>query len=206
MIPTGLLGMQILVRAWVPVDDEHTMFWSIAAPATREGKGADGTATSQVAINLQSANPTNSDARREYPYLPNTSDWLGKWRLDQNRENDYKMSREDQKNGVTYTGIKGVLQEDQAMTEGMGPIYDRSKEHLGTSDAMVIRTRLRLIKAARDLRERGLIPPGSDNPSVYHVRSGGVILSRSADWQEATKELRKAFVQHSPEALTSPTV
>ena len=29
MIPSGVLGRQVLVRAWVPLDDEHTMFWSI---------------------------------------------------------------------------------------------------------------------------------------------------------------------------------
>src|SRR5207247_765620 len=40
MIPTGVLGTQILVRAWVPVDDDHTMFWSIGIPRTRGGAGA----------------------------------------------------------------------------------------------------------------------------------------------------------------------
>ena len=33
------------------------------------------------------------------------------------------------------------------MTGSMGPIYDRSQEHLGTTDAMVIRVRRRLIAA-----------------------------------------------------------
>jgi len=45
MIPTGILGMQILVRAWVPVDDSHVMFWSIAAPRSRVGNGATGGAS-----------------------------------------------------------------------------------------------------------------------------------------------------------------
>ncbi len=34
--------MQVLVRAWVPVDDDHIMFWSIAAPRSRVGNGATG--------------------------------------------------------------------------------------------------------------------------------------------------------------------
>src|SRR5215467_11833610 len=29
MIPTGVLGHQILARGWVPMDDEHTMFFSL---------------------------------------------------------------------------------------------------------------------------------------------------------------------------------
>ena len=35
LIPTGRLGQQVLVRAWVPMDDEHTMFWSLSVPSTR---------------------------------------------------------------------------------------------------------------------------------------------------------------------------
>jgi hypothetical protein len=50
------------------------------------------------------------------------------------------------------------------------------------------------------------VPPGVDDPSVYRVRSGGVFLSPDADWVEATRELRQAFVEH-PEldpALNGP--
>ena len=42
MIPTGVLGVQVLVRAWVPVDDEHTMFWSMSVPRSRQGRGTGG--------------------------------------------------------------------------------------------------------------------------------------------------------------------
>jgi hypothetical protein len=72
----------------------------------------------------------------------------------------------------------------------MGVIYDRSHEHLGTSDAMVIRTRRRLINAAKALRDHGVEPPAVDEPHVYRTRSGGVLLPRDADWQTATEHLR----------------
>ena len=77
----------------------------------------------------------------------------------------------------------------------MGPIYDRTQEHLGTSDAMVIRTRRRVINAARALRDSAATPPGVDDPEVYRHRSGGVVLPREADWLEATRELRQAFTE-----------
>jgi hypothetical protein len=80
----------------------------------------------------------------------------------------------------------------------MGTIYRRNQEHLGTSDVMIIRTRRRLINAARALREHGTIPPGVDNPGVYKVRSGGIILPRSADWREATRHLREPAVAGEP--------
>ena len=44
------------------------------------------------------------------------------------------------------------------MTESMGAIIDRTQEHLGTSDAMVIRTRRRVINAARALRDSAAVP------------------------------------------------
>jgi hypothetical protein len=78
----------------------------------------------------------------------------------------------------------------------MGPIYDRTNERLGTSDTMIIRTRRRLIGAAMALRDSGTLPPGTTQPGVYRVRSGGVVLPEGADWTEATRPLQQAFVDH----------
>jgi len=82
------------------------------------------------------------------------------------------------------------------MTGSMGPIYDRSLEHLGSTDAMVIRVRRRLIQAVQAYQTRGVTPPGVDDPTAYRVRSGGVFLPPDADWVESTRELRQAFVEH----------
>ncbi len=59
----------------------------------------------------------------------------------------------------SWTGLRGVMAEDSAMTESMGPIVDRSKEHLGMSDAAVIRLRRLLLDTLRDAHE-GKDPPG----------------------------------------------
>jgi hypothetical protein len=45
------------------------------------------------------------------------------------------------------------------------------------------------------------VPPGVDDPTVYRYRSGGVILPRDADWLEATKGLRRAFVEAPAEKI-----
>jgi hypothetical protein len=58
---------------------------------------------------------------------------------------------------------------------------------------MIIRTRRRLIAAAKALREHGILPPGVDNPEVYRQRSGECILPRDAFWWDATKPLREVF-------------
>ena len=175
---TGLLGgpgSRRGYRAWVPVDDANTMFWSLdpVYPAP-EGQGV------QPAF-----------AVAQGGFKPDTSDWLGRWRLSADRSNDYFIDREQQAAG-NFTGVTGIHLQDQAITESMGEIYARNQEHLGTSDQMVIRTRQRLINAAKALRDHGTPPPAVDEPELYMVRSGGVVLPRDADWLEATSDLRQA--------------
>jgi phenylpropionate dioxygenase-like ring-hydroxylating dioxygenase large terminal subunit len=176
MVPTGVLGLEVRVRAWVPMDDEHTLAISIA-------RSPQGTRTA----GRQVVRPPET--------LPNTTDWYGRFRCVANQGNDYLIDRAAQKT-TSYTGIDSIFLQDQAVTESMGPIYDRTNERLGTSDQMIIRTRKRLIDAARALRDTGKVPPGVDDPGVYAVRSGGAVLPRGADWIEATRELRKAGVEH----------
>jgi len=177
MIPTGVLGLEVRVRAWVPMDDAHTLAFLIThgAPPPPRNAGRQAVAPPET--------------------LPNTTDWYGRFRCAADGTNDYLIDRKAQKT-VSFTGIGSIHLQDQAVTESMGPVYDRTREHLGTSDAMVIRTRKRLLDAARALRDRGQIPPGVDDPRVYAVRSGGVVLPRNADWIEATQKLRTAWTEH----------
>lgn len=180
LTPGGLLGHQIAAHAWVPIDDEHTMMFSMALTMSPE---------TQAIRRRQGSRPPK--------LLPNTTGWLGRFRLAGNESNDYHLDRDAQERGDEYSGMSGSHLQDQAITESMGPVYDRTQEHLGSSDAMVIRVRHRLLAAARSLAEQGTVPPGVDHPEAYRQRSGGVILDTDADWIEATKELRQAYVNHS---------
>ena len=176
---TGILGGpkgRRGYRLWVPLDDDNTMFWMIL-PRVEGAAPAQPFAQAGIA--------------GERGFEPDTSDWLGRWRLAASRGNDYRIDRETQRS-INYTGINGIHVQDQAITESMGPIYERTREHLGTSDRMVILTRRRLIAAARALAETGEVPLPVDHPELYMVRSGGVVLPRNADWLDATIELRQA--------------
>jgi len=135
MTPTGVLGLEVRARAWVPMDDEHTLAISLGGPP----RGV-------VQVGRQTVGPVET--------LPNTSDWYGRFRALANKDNDYLVDRKEQKT-ASFTGIGSIFLQDQAATESMGAIYDRSQEHLGTSDAMIIRTRKRLLDAARALRDNG---------------------------------------------------
>ena len=142
---------------------------------------------------------------------PNTTNWLGRFRLTANASNDYMIDREKQRRNSAmddFTGIQGIHLQDQAITESEGPLYDRSSEHLASSDMMIIRVRRRLMMAAHALAEQGLTPPGVDDPEVFGARAGGVFLPRQAEWLAATEDLRRGFVKH-PEldsSITGPLV
>ena len=91
-------------------------------------------------------------------------------------------------------GIDGIHLQDQAITESMGPIVDRSLEHLTISDLMITRTRRRLLRAARDFANTGLTPPGVDDPEVCLGAHGGdYVAPAGRPWLEAyANEIRAA--------------
>jgi phthalate 4,5-dioxygenase len=108
-----------------------------------------------------------------------------------NLHNDYLVDYELQKEltiGIPFL----VNLQDRAMTETMGPIYDRTQEHLGTTDAMVIHVRRRLIDAARTLRDQSAVPPNVDDPTLCRVRPASALLPEGASWIAATEKARQA--------------
>jgi len=105
----------------------------------------------------------------------------------QNRGNDYLIDRQAQKT-TSYTGIRGIRVQDMAVQEDQrGPISDRSREHLGSSDTGVIATRRRLLNQAKAL-EAGQEPPQPTNPGAYSVRSMAEVADRGVAWQTLMAE------------------
>ena len=105
MIPSGVMGLQIWTRAWVPIDDEHVMFFSMHHANTFAQRGLP-----PRAVDPDAASPTAEAAALAIPMrmLPDTSDWLGRFRLVQNSANDYLIDRGKQRRAEDYTGIPGI--------------------------------------------------------------------------------------------------
>jgi phthalate 4,5-dioxygenase len=163
-------------KAWVPMDDEHTLAleWQFRPerPWTDEERAAL----------LQ--------ARVPWGFLPATAAPAGAWRPRANAENDYQLDRSLEKTQL-FCGIVSNPLQDAAVQESMGAIVDRTQEHLGPADAMIIQVRRLLIKTARALRQKGVTPPGVDQPERYRVRPVGMVLPRGADWVAATRSRRE---------------
>lgn len=159
---------------WVPVDDEWTMVYNWLCSAD-PGK--------ELSDEFWERHE-RSAGRAPEDYLE------GSYRLRRNLSNDYLIDRELQRTR-TYTGILGLNTQDYAVQEGMGPILDRSKEHLGSSDKAIIAAR-RLLREAIDDIAAGRQPPGTDPEPIRFVRPAEAIIEGTATWQDAMKDLLTA--------------
>ena len=79
----------------------------------------------------------------------------------------------------------------------MGPISDRTREHLGTSDIHLIQLRRYMLRAIKTMEAGGDLP--GSNPDSYRVRSSIVQLPPGKTFDDAIAPLVRAEV--APAAL-----
>jgi phthalate 4,5-dioxygenase len=81
----------------------------------------------------------------------------------------------------------------RALAESAGPVADRTREHLGTSDKAAIAFRARLLAAARRL-EQGIEPQPPYDPDCYRVRAySGRVAREEQDFIEL-ESIRRAML------------
>jgi len=125
-IPTGGLkgnAEGYTIHSHVPMDDRHSMRYNIHFRRNR---------------------PIRAEERQHEREIE------ANYRKVRNLQNNYLQDREEQRH-ETFTGMgRTFLVHDSCATESMGPIYDRSQEHLGVSDRTVIAMRKFLLQCIRD--------------------------------------------------------
>ncbi len=163
-------------HAWVPMDDENTLTWTIQWDPAKPFAGPVG-------------EPFSFGAPRDISgTLPPTTQPGGRYLPVANAGNDYLLDYELQRTRL-FCGITNSKVQDQGIQESMGVIYDRTKEHLGSADTAIINARRRWIMAARALQADGATPPGIDAPQAYRVRSISFTAPRTASWVEEGRKL-----------------
>lgn len=99
--------------------------------------------------------------------------------------NWYGQDREWMKTGM-MSGIKGVVTQDHAVSETQGRVLDRTKEHLGASDAAVVAWRRQIIRAARALAEHGEVPAALAGEFAWsEIKAVTTICPEQQSWREA---------------------
>lgn len=156
-------GESRTVRMWVPADDETC---NIVCVTYRNDRP----------VSEQEVHNWRNGLASHAALIPGTHTPVA------NRRNDYNIDR-DMQQRESFTGIVGIRAQDAAMTESPGPIVDRSREHLGTSDAAIIKMRRLLLDGARAL-EKGAPPAAARDGSLYRVLSHSVIIDEEDDFDE----------------------
>jgi phenylpropionate dioxygenase-like ring-hydroxylating dioxygenase large terminal subunit len=150
---------------WVPIDDENCWVYTFDYHPTR------------------ALTPDEVQAMKD-GFGVHSRNIPGTYRPEENKDVDYLMDRAAQKRGETFSGVRGIAQQDASLQESMGPIVDRSKERLVSSDTGIIKARQKLRKAVEALRDRGVTPPGVDT-THHRVRSAAVVLPQEESFIEA---------------------
>jgi hypothetical protein len=153
----------------VPVDDETCFTWTFTYHPTR--------VLSDMELDVM-----RKGGGIHVPLIPD-----GTFRPIINKDNDYNMDRAAQKRGETYCGVRGIAMQDASVQESMGPIVDRTKENLVSTDNGIIMARHRLMRAAKALAEKGVTPPGID-PEHQKIRSVAIVLPADVPYKEGAKE------------------
>jgi phenylpropionate dioxygenase-like ring-hydroxylating dioxygenase large terminal subunit len=198
--PQGEFPLHVHARAWVPMDDGHTMFIHVRWRPKDSGM-------KNLMAPLNDGLPLGG-AKPAFDYRPGGTGWFDRWRLAADESNDWMIDRQAQRDNRIFSGIDGIHLQDQAVTESMGPITDHSFEHLGPGDLMIARTRRRTLQAARQFRETGAPPPGVDMPEIFLAsRSGFFIDGGGGDWQQLYQQqveqsVRPAAAPQAPSAST----
>lgn len=173
-------------HAWVPIDDEHTLAIMFSYhpneplhPKTRQvfEEGYKGRET---------GHPSRSAFRHDNPADP----FFGYW-TKFGRENLYHLDYETQLK-TWSSGIPGLWPQDVACQAGLGPVFDRTRERLGTSDIGVAMTRQVLLEAVAAHRDSGTIPASVGDPDIGMVRPVSIRMKPEQAWEDLAEEPMKA--------------
>ncbi len=157
----GTNGNGVSVNWHVPIDDNH--HWKYTFIFSRE-----------TPLDKEMVRKRRAEVTTDYKPI-------------QNKSNRYMQDRESMKT-KSYSGLGFNFQiHDACVTEGMGPIQDRTQEYLGWSDKAVVATRKLLLNAIRDVQEGREAPHVERKPKLDRF-AGLVVFSEvmpsSVDWRD----------------------
>jgi phthalate 4,5-dioxygenase len=178
------LSETITITQWhLPVDDTHTywvsIFTSFDAPLDKE----------TMRQQRLKGNP-GPDYR---PVMGQHNQWG--YHADEQRQSTYLGMGEDD-----------INVHDQWAVESMGPIADRTREHLGTTDKVIMANRRQLLGAIESVRG-GSRPPASFNAAQAKALHGPDTLDGIApaqDWEAFWSKTAQAK-RHGARWLIEPT-
>lgn len=166
-----------ITQMHVPVDDTHTywysFFTSFGAPLDKE---------------------TMRSQRLAHISLP---DYVPK----NGRHNHWNFDPDEQRTR-TYLGMgeDDINLHDQWAVESMGPIQDRTREHLGSSDKVIMAHRRLLLKAIQTVADGGTPPMVLNADAAAALQGPDTIdcVAPAQGWQDFWQQAAAAKRDHAP--------
>ena len=103
-----------------------------------------------------------------------------------NRGNDYLIDRQAQRT-VSFTGVRGLAEQDAMIQESQGFITDRTRENLTATDAAVVRFRKVVMDGATALG-RGTSPRAPLLAQYYKSRPGSWLAQDGSPMEDVMGE------------------
>jgi phthalate 4,5-dioxygenase oxygenase subunit len=164
--PSTLPGETHFGYTWAPIDDEncwiYTYAWNPERPLSDEERQK-----------MRSGHGVIGEVDERYIPI-------------RNRSNEYRIDRRDQKH-ITFTGVRGVAEQDAMVHDSQGRISDRTRDHLTASDAAIVRFRRTVLTGAKSLLA-GREPEAPFRHRSYRLRSGSWIASDGVPFEQVMLE------------------
>ena len=165
--PSAMPGETYYGYTWVPIDDEscwiYVYAWHPDQPLTAEERAR------------YSQGGFGQFAELGPGYLPL-----------RNRLNDYLIDRTEQKTR-SFTGVRGIAEQDAMAQDSQGLIADRTREHLSPTDVGVVRFRRAMLDGVKALRV-GIEPAAAQRSGGYCVRAGGAIAPAAQPFEQVMQD------------------
>ncbi len=103
-----------------------------------------------------------------------------------NRDNDYLIDRHAQAT-ESYTGVRGLAEQDAMIQESQGPIADRTRENLSPTDAAVVRFRRTVLSGARQVAAGDEVA-APHHHDLFHARPGSWMTGDGVPFEDVMRE------------------
>ena len=168
-------------HAWVPIDDHHTLALMFSYTPDQPFYEK----TRKLFKGGYKGRETGHHSEVAYEPRAVTVPYHGYWSRF-NRANAYEYDYQ--------RGLPGLWLEDAACQSGVSPIYDRTKEHLGSTDTGIARVRRMLLDNAKKLAQGTDAPALAASPASTMVRAVSITIPAGGDWAQLGGEYMKAEV------------
>ena len=164
--PSTLPGENHYGYTWVPINDEscwiYTYAWNPERPLTLQEREK-----------LERGHGVVGEVGPDFVPI-------------RNRANHYLLDRREQREH-SFTGVRGIAEQDAMVQDSQGLIADRTREHLTATDAAIVRFRRAVISGARAL-QTGQPPEAANKPEAYRLRSGSWIAADGVPFEAVMQE------------------